>query len=202
MRCKYCNVLLEEYDKGICRYCGKDNHVVGQIIESDSHQHIKSVDYINPNDSMTNELIKHYIGSNYDSIARGGFSIPCLFFGIGYLAYRKFWRLFILVLFGYIFLPFLFFPATLIVNIGLGIKFKQEYLKYVKETVINLRKQNQNASFEDLKQQCQMRGGVNKYLLVILAIIIISFIYFIFNFTIEGYTIVEIIENTIENYKA
>ena len=206
MRCKYCNVLLEEYDKGICRYCGKDNHVVGSIIESSTHQHIKSQDFINPNDSMTTELMKHFIGNNYDSILRGGFSIPSFIFGIWYLAYRKFWKLFIPLLFGYIFFAPFVVPLTFVINVILGIKFKKEYLKYVEEKIINIRNQNQNLSYEELKGICKANGGVNKNLILVCIIIglmiIIPFLVFITNVTVDGYTFIEIIENIFENYIA
>ena len=199
MRCKYCNVLLEEYDKGICRYCGKDNHVVGSIIESSTHQHIKSQDFINPNDSMTTELMKHFIGNN----SRLKIVWNNIIFGIWYLAYRKFWKLFIPLLFGYIFFAQLVVPFTFVINIILGIKFKKEYLKYVKEKIINIRNQNQNLSYEELKGICKANGGVNKNLILLCIIIdlmiIIPFLIFI---PIDGYTFIEIIENLFETYIA
>lgn len=202
MRCKYCNVLLEEYDKGICRYCGKDNHVVGNIIESSTHEHIKSEDFIKSNDSITNELTKYYIGENYENIVKGGFSFGCLFFGWLYLFYRKFWKLAIIILFINFFFP-MFLPFSFIVNIILAFVFKKEYMKYVNTRIMQIRNQNPNASFEDLKILCKNEGGTVKLLrsfFVIVSILILLVIIYLFCKLAESGSIDYFIEDFLDMF--
>ena len=38
------------------------------------------------------ELVKLYVGANYEQIALGGFSYCCFLFGWGYLFYRKYYK--------------------------------------------------------------------------------------------------------------
>ena len=64
------------------------------------------------------ELIRLYVGANYEQIALGGFSYCCFLFGWGYLFYRKYYKLSIFfIIFGLITSIIYIFTMNHIVNL-------------------------------------------------------------------------------------
>lgn len=183
MRCKYCNCLLEEYDKGICRWCGKDNNDdfnrknMNNVNSNINHEHIKNEEFTTLNDDLDNQLIKDYIGPNYQNLTRGGFSLPAFLFGTCYFCYRKFWILGIISITISIFTGIFGMICTRLVG---GFIFKNSYIDYVKRQIQQYRSNYPNYSYRQLSAMCETSGGVNIgfliFPIILYVIIILIFI--------------------------
>lgn len=184
MRCKYCNCLLEEYDKGICRWCGRDNNekINNQNINKNfEHEHIKNEEFTTLNDDLITELMKDYIGQNYENLVTQNFSVVALLFGPYYIFYRKFFSLGITILILEFFLGIGIFSVT-VVHIVSGFIFNKYYINHVKTKVTQYRLQYPNYSYEKLKGICTYNGGVSIGFIIypiIVSIITITLLIFI-----------------------
>jgi len=107
-------------------------------------------------------LINAYVGNNSDKLVNGGFSLCTLFFGYIYAMYRKMWILgFLWLVANVISTLFLGGIATYIsfvLNIYFAIKFKDMYLKHVKEEVHLIKMNNQGKSQNELITLCSKKG--------------------------------------------
>ncbi len=180
MRCKYCNCLLEECDNGVCRWCGKDNNSNDKIItktyEKNDHEHIKNEEFTTTDDGLDIQLIKDYIGPNYQNLIQGGFSFPALLFGSYYFCYRKFWA------FGIISFVLSFYTGIIgmiLIRIVGGFIFKNYYIAYVKKKIKQYRFDYPNYSYRQLSGMCESNGGVSIGFLIF-AIILYIIILLIF----------------------
>ncbi len=130
------------------------------------------------------ELVKLYVGKNYNQFVSRGYSYWCLFFGWSYLFYRKYYKLAFILLMFHIFTAFLFlfvmeFPIYYVLLIGilifqfiLGISFKESYLLDAKEKVDKI--VGSGIIGDDLKQKVINSGGVDNrafYLIFVVGII-------------------------------
>ena len=134
------------------------------------------------------ELIRLYVGANYEQIALGGFSYCCFLFGWGYLFYRKYYKLAIfLIAFGlitsilYIFtmngiVNLLFTIISLLIQVYIARNFKKGYIQDANDYIDE--KLKQNISYEELKTMCKKAGGTDAkaFLAVILFVIIFTII--------------------------
>ena len=134
------------------------------------------------------ELVKLYVGANYEQIALGGFSYCCFLFGWGYLFYRKYYKLAIfLIAFGlitsvlYIFtmngiVNLLFTIISLLIQVYIARNFKKGYIQDANDYIDE--KLKQNISYEELKIMCKKAGGTDAkaFLAVILFVIIFTII--------------------------
>lgn len=179
MRCKYCNCLLEEYDKGICRWCGKDNNInltsqtINNVNSSINHEHIKSEEFTTLDDGLTTELMKDYIGTNYEKLKNKGFSFMGLLFGPYYFCYRKFFSFGIVAFFIEFFCGYI---GVVIVHLIGGFMFKSSYLAYVKAKIEQYRNSYPNYSYQQLSEICKEKGGVNPKFIIFPVIVSIMMI--------------------------
>ena len=114
--------------------------------------------------SGDDKYIQAYVGNNYKIIKNQKFSIPALFFGIYYLLYRKVW--------GHAFLLLLINIAAtillnedlagivgMILNIYIGLKFSEIYMKKVENNVERIKQENLDKTTEELLAICKKKGG-------------------------------------------
>lgn len=141
------------------------------------------------------ELIKEYVGKNYEKIKNSKFSWPTFFLGPLYFLYRKLyiyaiiWTLIILI-FG------ILSPAlTFFIQIGLSIAFPKLYLDKAKRKVIEIQKFNKNLSKEDIIKLCRKTGKVNIILPALIITSIVGMISLIITVVIEEIKQEEIITN-------
>lgn len=109
------------------------------------------------------ELLKAFIGKNYDNITTGKFNIGAFFFSSLYLCYRKMFLygllLFIVTL---IILNFINIPALgTAINVLLAIFFNKFYVKEANKRVQKIKQKNPDKSFEQLKEICTKKGGTS-----------------------------------------
>lgn len=132
------------------------------------------------------ELLKLYIGQNYESIVNGGYSYCTLLLGLYYLYYRKQYSQAYMLLFiqmgivlAYCFLLkdlwyILIFLYTAICFI-IGASFKNNYVAKAKEKITETN--NQNISLDEKKEIIKKTGGVdNKVYILFISISIISYV--------------------------
>ena len=84
MYCPNCGKEMNDNDK-FCGNCG--NNIAGGVNPSQNTSN---------NSFEEEELLKAYVGNNYESIANGGFNIAAFFLGGIYLLYRKCYLFFLL----------------------------------------------------------------------------------------------------------
>lgn len=131
------------------------------------------------------ELVKTYVGNNYEVIKHGGFSYCCFLFGWIYLFYRKYYALsYILlglslvssVLYAFLVnytLYMLMMVGLLIFQFLLGKTFKLNYIRDVNEFVDS--KLQEGLSYEEVRQLCITKGGVDrKFAIVVVAVFVIN----------------------------
>ncbi len=120
---------------------------------------------INDNNNFNNdeELVRAFIGPNYEKINNNIFNFSGFFFSYLYLFYRK--------LFLYGILLFLFTTVInvfiknvfsgMVINAIIGLVFNKAYLYYVKNKILKVKNQNPNLNNEELKKICSIKGGTS-----------------------------------------
>ena len=119
--------------------------------------------------SVNDDLLRAFIGKNYDKITRSPFNIAAFFFNSLYMCYRK--------MFGYGILTFLVFlviynvvnafaPAlSFILSVGLwvviGLYANKLYLSFAKKKIAIIKATNPQKSNEELKSICAAKGGTS-----------------------------------------
>ena len=187
MYCSKCGSLITNSEDKFCKNCG--NLLNNEPIVTESVNN-----YNNPNNAsigMDNEeeLVKIFVGKNYEKLKHSKFNFPVFFFGIIYTLYRKMWIL-SLIIYGISFFGTLIVPkATVFINLAvqifLAIKWKDIYMKHCKERVEELKLENPTLPREQFVALLTKKGGTTIipviiisvfYVLLILMIGIISFI--------------------------
>lgn len=178
-----------------------DNNIVPEVEENESIQpnnevveniEVKPIpDYIineanNKNTNLEDELLKLYIGPNYESIVNGGYSYCTLFFGLYYLFYRKQYKLAYILIFiqvGVILanafairnLWYLLSFLNLAIYFIMGASFKKNYVENAKEKITEINKQN--ISVDEKKEIVKKIGGVdNKAYILFISLTIIAYL--------------------------
>ena len=131
------------------------------------------------------ELVRCYVGNNYEKIKSGGFSYCCFFFGWAYLFYRKYYPLAYILLAANIisvllyaflvnyFLWVLISVILLVVQFILGRLFKMNYIRDTNDFIDN--KLKEGMSYEELKDLCIKQGGVDiKVFILVFAVGVIN----------------------------
>ncbi len=185
MYCPKCGVKLNNQVK-FCSQCGT-------LIKKDLHDSETKKDL--KEDIKEEDLIKAYVGKNYDQLKTTKFSIPTFFFGIYYLLYRKMWlyalsllALSIMCIIGKNLYGIKYlYGLVIIVNIIISLMFSKLYFKTVRKRIQKIKKLNYTS--QQLLNECTKKGGVS-----IAAVII----YFIIIFLILLCMLFSIIEKSIE----
>ena len=115
------------------------------------------------NQGGDDELLKAFIGNNYDKITTRPFNFAGFFFTTLYMFYRK--------MFGYALLVFLLnfivlnlinnFVVTLAFNVVVGLLVNKIYLSYAKKKITVIKTSNSQKSIEELKSICSAKGGTS-----------------------------------------
>ena len=126
---------------------------------------------------LAEELLKAFIGNNYEKLTTRQFNISAFFFTGAYMFYRK--------LTGYAILYFLLvliiqgifkiIPISIVFNILVGLFFNKFYVNYAKKRVNKIKNANVHRQPKDIKLICMKSGGVsvgNIFLGLLLEIII------------------------------
>lgn len=137
-----------------------------------------------------NLLIDSYIGKNADQICSGDFCFPAFFFGPFYLLYRKIYLVAIVwIAINYALVEI--FPSnegdttyyilriiTIVVNVVVGLKFKEKYVEYAEKKVNKIKEQNPDRDINSLARICTKKGGTSlvPVVLFIVALFMIIFI--------------------------
>ncbi len=126
---------------------------------------------------LDEELLKAFIGNNYEKLTTRQFNISAFFFTGAYMFYRK--------LTGYAILYFLLvliiqgifkmIPISIVFNILVGLFFNKFYVNYAKKRVNKIKNANVHRQPKDIKLICMKSGGVsvgNIFLGLLLEIVI------------------------------
>ena len=115
------------------------------------------------NQGGDDELLKAFVGNNYDKITTRPFNFAGFFFTTFYMFYRK--------MFGYGLLVFLLnfivlnvmnnFVVTLAFNVVVGLLVNKIYLSYAKKKIAVIKTSNSQKSIEELKSICSTKGGTS-----------------------------------------
>lgn len=117
----------------------------------------------NINSINDEELLKAFIGKNYDKITTKSFNFAGFFFTSFYMFYRK--------MFGYALLVFLLnlivlnitnnYFVTIVTNILVGLFVNKIYLSYGKKKIEKIKSTNSQIGIEELKEKCAIKGGTS-----------------------------------------
>ena len=116
----------------------------------------KSTTNYTSSSSIDEEMLKAYVGNNYDNFTSNSFNFGMFFLGHFYLLYRKSYLYFvILLLLG-------FFPLFgLVFWIVLSICFNKWYLNKAKEDVLVIKHNHPNSSSDELITLAKKKGGTS-----------------------------------------
>ena len=109
------------------------------------------------------ELLRAYIGNNYEKITTRKFNFAAFFLTSLYLFYRKMFLYGILAFLATIIISTIIkIPALgLIINVLLGIFFNKLYVSQVKEKINKIKSNNQDKDINALKEICTKKGGTS-----------------------------------------
>lgn len=143
----------------------KEKEMEKKLKPSHEDQYQYSIKYSYGNDE---DLIKAYIGNNYEKFKKNKFSLPTFFFGPLYFFYRK---LYLLGLIWIIAISIFWLNPIflIIITVALSTTFSTIYLAEVKRRIKKIKLENKNLGDSTLLEICSKKGGVNR--LVFLAII-------------------------------
>lgn len=123
-----------------------------------SQQNVTNFNQVNDDD-----LLKSFIGNNYEKITTRPFNFAGFFFTTFYMFYRK--------MFGYSLLVFLLnlvvlnvinnFAVTMVFNVIVGLIVNKIYLSYAKKKIAIIKANNSQKSPEELKNICASKGGTS-----------------------------------------
>lgn len=133
------------------------------------------------NNQLDDELLKAFIGKNYEKITKKQFNFAGFFFTTLYMLYRKMFLYSIIAFLLNILILNVFKQSLLIIvfNIAIGLLINKIYLGYAKKKVANIKANNKQKSVDELKGICTSKGGTSigqLFLGLILQVIIAFFI--------------------------
>lgn len=147
---------------------------------------------VHTKDNKDKELLKLFIGQNFESIVYGGFSFCTLLFGANYMVYRKqYGSAFILFILNILLLlspllmqssiSIIFFLINFITIIYFSLNFKSSYVAKAKETIDRI--MFQKLSIEEKQEMIKKAGGTDNrafifYFLMMIISSVISFFVF------------------------
>lgn len=116
------------------------------------------------------ELLKAFIGKNYDKLTTSPFNLFGFLFGTTYMFYRRM-NLYAIILFSFRFLVIILMPVQfkdideifviLVFNTVVGFLMNKIYLFYAKRKIKKIKKRNQGKEFNELKGFCSAMGGTS-----------------------------------------
>jgi len=200
--CKVCGVKLvwKPVEKSQQNF-SNNNIQPNNITSNNTFKQNEFNNIIEQNPQDNEALIDAYIGKNITQLKNNGFSFCTLFFSTNYFFYRKMWGLaflwialpviisITLAIFSFIGIIPAIITSSLssiiafVLNLIISIKFKKLYLNHVNKKVEKIKKENKNASYQQLIEICKRKGGTSGLALaisVIMPIIMAFAIIFIY----------------------
>ena len=131
--------------------------------ENQNQIYTNSTNQYNLNNNENSELIRAFIGPNYDKITTKQFNFAALFFNHFYIFYRK------MFLYGFLSIINSLIISTIIkiniinwiIFIAIGFLFNKFYLWYVEEKITKIKAKNPDKTIDELKEICQKKGGTS-----------------------------------------
>ena len=131
------------------------------------------------------QLIKYFIGKNNKKILSGGFSFCCFFLGWAYLFYRKYYKMSLILLVAAM-TPYVLycFVINYYLSLGIGLivfvvqtfiaaNFKKAYVQDASDFIDYTINNNNNISFDELKNICIKKGGTDVRVAIVYIIVAI-----------------------------
>lgn len=138
-----------------------NSQIQGQVNNQNSFNGFQNMN--NNGNYGNDELLRSFIGNNYDKITKNVFNVPGFFFSTFYLFYRKMFLYGILL-----FLINLFFLnvlksyfLVLVVNVLVGFFVNKLYLYYANKEIEKLKVKYPGISNNELKIYCINKGGTS-----------------------------------------
>ena len=153
------------------------------------------------------ELLRAFIGNNYDKITTKQFNLSGFFFSTFYMFYRKMFLYAIALFFVNVIVLNVIdnILISLLFNVLVGIFVNKIYLSYAKNKINKIKLKNPQSDQNELKSICSTKGGtsIGQIFLGLLAelatILVVTIILFIAGFSSIIGTIFEQNENNIKN---
>lgn len=136
---------------------------------------------INTNNQDNNdELLRAFIGNNYEKITTKKFNFAGFFFTSFYMLYRKmFVRAIFVFLINLVILNYTNnFFVTIVYYFVIGLSVNKSYLAFANDKIANIKIENTQKSTEEIKKICSIKGGTSVFCLIfgILAKFVIGFV--------------------------
>lgn len=131
----------------------------------------------NGNSSNDNNLLRDFIGKNYEKLSTRKFNFSAFFFSVLYGFYRKMYLYSILwfVVASILIFAFSSIWIGLILNVFVGFVFNPVYMHFVDKKVYQIQQRNAGKSMDELRGICNDKGGTS-VLAVFVGIFILFFI--------------------------
>ena len=145
-------------------------------------------------------LLKVFIGKNYDKITTKGFNVAGFFFSMFYMFYRK------MLLYGFLCilielglgLVFKNYYLGLILNILIGLFVNKIYIIYANKKINKIKDENQGKTPQEIENICMNKGGTSG-LYLFLGIIIELFVLLLMIFVLIPLSLINQIQGTVNN---
>lgn len=131
------------------------------------------------NNTNDEELLKAFVGNNYEKITTNAFNVAGFFFPSFYMFYRKMFLYGILAfLINIAIVNVVKLSTSMVFNLIVGLFINQLYLSYAKNKINKIKFKNSNKSFNEIKEICVSKGGtsIGRIFLGFLAEVGITFI--------------------------
>lgn len=191
MFCPKCNSKLDDKEK-FCKYCGAN--LLKMVQHTDC-----TVDGVSISEE---DLLKSYVGFQYEKIVNNSFSFPTFLFSIYYTLYRKMWLISLIWFLFDIVISFIFDGYTcilifLFVNAFIAVNFSNLYLQLVKKRVQKIKQNNNNKTNEDIINLCKKKGNTSILALILSLFTMLIFVIFtvVFFFAVELFSDIEVEDN-------
>lgn len=152
---------------------------------------------------MENDLLKKFIGKNYEKITTRKFNIPGFFFGTFYMFYRKMYLYGILIFIINLIIDILFnnIFVGLLINLLIALFVNKIYVSFAKNKVNKIKNNNKDKNEEEIEKICKEQGGTSRlgiligFIIGILGYLILCVVFFqmrmylaIFNYFYNPFT--------------
>ncbi len=139
------------------------NHQEQNQVQNSNYQHLFHQNFQSTMQGNDEELLKAFIGNNYESIITKPFNFAAFFFSSLYLFYRK--------MFGYALVVFVLnfvvlnliknFTVTAIFNVIIGLCANKLYIFYARKKIEKIKLENTQKDIAEIKKICSNKGGVS-----------------------------------------
>ena len=167
---------------------------INRNIEANTNNNINantnsSINTNNYNKDIDEELLRIYIGNNYDKIISGKFNFCAFFFNVFYLFYRREIAFGICILLINLLIGSSWIYGSFITSLVLGFIFNKMYINKARRKISEIKLVNNNKSLDEIRLIVLKKGGVSVVNLVIVLVInfLLVFISILF-FTSFTYT--------------